>query len=130
MEHHDHAAARRVLLAGDPDVTVILQPGVQKWGCSNCPAYAVTYGQPNRFHSCPGLAGLTAPMILSGSDVRVRAVEREDYIGGALVTQDDNGRPVMSVITDRPDGSNDVIAFADTAQVQGRGGETGDVVVS
>lgn len=99
-------------------MTVILQPGVQKWGCPNCPAYAVTYGQPNRFHSCPGLAGLTAPMILAGTTARIRAVEREDYVGDALTTYDGNGRPVSSVITDRPDGSNDVIAFADTARMK------------
>jgi hypothetical protein len=128
VEHHIHRSAGRILLTGDSDV--ILQPGVQKWACPNCPAYVVTHGQSNRFHSCPGLAGLTAPMILAGSDVRVRAVEREDYVGSALVTCDDNGRPVSSVVTDRPDGSNDVIAFADTAQVQERGGETGDVLDS
>jgi hypothetical protein len=45
-------------------------------------------------------------------------VEREDYIGTQEVPVDANGRPVMSVITERPDGSNDTIAFAPTARLR------------
>lgn len=66
-------------------------------------------------HPCPGLAGLTAPMVLKGSGARVFAVERADYVGKERVQLDGNGRPVMSVITERPDGSNDCIALAPTA---------------
>jgi hypothetical protein len=100
-------------------MTLILERGAQKWACPNCPAYAVTFGRANRFHSCSGLAGLTAPMFLAGTEVRVTAREREDYIGDSIVTYDGNGRPVMSVVTERPDGSTDCIAFADTAQMNG-----------
>lgn len=100
-------------------MTVILGQS-QKWSCPNCDAYAVTFAQPNRFHNCPGLAGIMAPMVLAGSDVQVRAVEREDYVGDSIVHYDGNGRPIMSVVTERPDGSNDCIAFADTAQMDGR----------
>lgn len=55
-------------------------------------------------------------MVLEGTDCRVRAVEREDYIGGALVQYDGEGRPVSAVVTERPDGSNDVQVFAPTAK--------------
>lgn len=98
--------------------TVLLTPRVQHWVCPNCTAYAVTYGQPNRLHSCPGLAGLTAPMVLTGQKCTVRAVEREDYIGREDVQLDDNGRPVMAVITERPDGSNDAIVFPSTVHMR------------
>jgi hypothetical protein len=65
-------------------------------------------------HSCPGLNGLTMPMILEGSGSRTRVVEREDYIGNEDVALVDK-RPVMSVITDHPDGRNDLVVFAPTA---------------
>jgi hypothetical protein len=91
-------------------VTVLIQPE-QRWVCPNCPATDVTHeAKPHtRFHACPGLMGLTAPMVEAGSKVRVTAREREDYIGNEKV-----GR-VMSVVTERADGSNDVAVFAPTA---------------
>jgi hypothetical protein len=91
-------------------VTVLIQPE-HRWVCPNCPATDVTHeAQPHtRFHTCPGLLGLTAPMVEAGSKVRVTAREREDYIGNEKV-----GR-VMSVVTERADGSNDVAVFAPTA---------------
>lgn len=97
-------------------MTVILQPPQQHWTCPNCPVTAVTEGKPNRFHDCRGLAGLLAPMVLEGFTGQVRAVEREDYIGDAQVRYDGNGRPVVAVVTERPDGSNDVTVFAPTAK--------------
>jgi len=45
----------------------------------------------------------------------VRSVEREDYVGDQVVQYDDNGRPIMSVITERPDGSYDTAVMAPTA---------------
>lgn len=99
-------------------MTVILGQTPQKWSCPNCTAYAVTLGQPNRFHHCAGLAGLLAPMVVAGSDVRVTANVREDYIGREDVQRDGEGRPIMSVTTERADGSNDVVAFAPTAYVR------------
>lgn len=96
-------------------MTVLLPPTV--WVCANgCPVTSRTPGAvPNRFHSCPALGGLTAPLVPEGSRARVRAVEREDYEGDQLVQRDADGRPMQSVITDRPDGSNDTVVLAPTA---------------
>jgi hypothetical protein len=92
-------------------MTVTLVVAEHRWVCPNCTMTDVTHeAQPHtRFHTCPGLLGLTAPMVEAGSKVRVTAREREDYIGNEKV-----GR-VMSVVTERADGSNDVAVFAPTA---------------
>lgn len=86
----------------------------QHWVCPNCPATAVTVGQPNRFHNCPGLAGLLAPLVLEGVRCKVVAEEREDYVGREDVRLDANGRAVMAVRTVRDDGE-DLAVFAPTA---------------
>lgn len=91
--------------------------GEQHWVCPNCPATAVTVGAANRFHTCSGLAGLTAPMVLDGVRCTVRAVVREDYVGGEDVRYDGDGRPVMSVVTTREDGEDRVV-YAPTAHVK------------
>ena len=95
----------------------LLQPPVHRWECGHCSARDTTReARPHtRYHHCPGLAGLLTPMVLEGSGARVRTVEREDYIGSEIVQLDGNGRPVMAVITERPDGSNDAAIFAPTA---------------
>lgn len=88
----------------------------RRWECPNCTLTEVTYEpQPHtRFHACPGLAGITAPMVPAGTSCKVEAVERDDYIGGEDVQYDGNGRPVMAVVTTRDDG-NDVAVLAPTA---------------
>lgn len=90
---------------------------VTRWECPNCPATDLTRvaGPHSRFHACAGLAGLTAPMVPEGTRVKVTAHEREDYIGSEDVQYDADGRPVAQVVTERLDGSNDVIVFAPTA---------------
>jgi hypothetical protein len=100
-------------------MTLILQPPEQHWTCPNCTVTAVTRGQANRFHPCAGLRGVLAPMVLEGTLCRVRAVEREDYIAGELVHYDGDGRPIAAVVTERPDGSNDVMVNAPTARGAG-----------
>jgi len=55
------------------------------------------------------------PLIEAGTKVKVTAVEREDYVGNEQVQLDPTGRPVMAVITEREDGSNDVSVYAPTA---------------
>ena len=96
-------------------MTVLLQP-TQHWVCPNCPLEDATHEpKPHtRYHTCPGLRGLTAPMVPAGTKVKVSTVEREDYIGNEQVQLDSSGRPVMAVITEREDG-NDVTVFAPTA---------------
>lgn len=97
---------------------VLLVPE-QHWECPNCELTQVTHeAQPHtRFHSCRGLRGLTAPMVPTGSDVKVEAVEREDYVGQEAVTTDGEGRPIMAVVTTRADGSNDCAVLAPCATV-------------
>lgn len=94
----------------------VLAAPERRWECPNCPAEDVTReAQPHsRFHNCPGLAGLSAPMVPAGTKAKVEAVEREDYIGAEDVQYDGNGRPIMSVVTTRDDG-NDVAVYAPTA---------------
>jgi hypothetical protein len=87
-----------------------------RWSCPNCTLEDVTRTpEPHtRFHSCAGLAGLTAPMVPAGINAKVEAVEREDYIGREMVTLDGDGRPIMRVETTRDDGT-DVAVFAPCA---------------
>lgn len=96
----------------------ILQAPIHNWYCPNCPATSQTreFRPHSRFHSCPGLKGMTAPMFdeLTNPKVKVEAHMREDYIGDDIVQTDEDGRPVMSVVTTREDGT-DTIVFAPTA---------------
>lgn len=108
-------------------MSTILQPPPRNWECgSGCGAWATTdWDTPNRFHHCRALAGILAPMVLVGSGARVRTVEREDYVGTEDVRYDGRNRPVMSVVTDRPDGSNDTMVFAPAARGAGQGAPHG-----
>ncbi len=91
------------------------------WECPRCKATDVTRGPKlNRFHNCPAMGGLTAPMVEANTRVKVTIVEREDYVGDETVTSVD-GRPIMSVVTEREDGSNDVVVYAPAA----KGGSNG-----
>lgn len=95
---------------------VLLQPAERRWECPNCTITDVTR-EPrphSRMHSCPGLRGLTAPMVAAGTAAKVEAVERGDYIGRDLVQTDAAGRPVMSIVTTRDDGQ-DCMVLAPTA---------------
>lgn len=98
----------------------VLLLAVRRWECPNC---ATTDSTPattqNRFHTCPGLRGLTAPLVPAGTKAKVTAHEREDYIGNEKVQLDANGRPVMSVVTTRDNGQ-DVTVFAPTASARAR----------
>jgi hypothetical protein len=53
-------------------------------------------------------------MVPVGSGARITYAEREDYVGRELVQKDQTGRPVMSIRTERPDGSNDTVVLAPT----------------
>lgn len=94
----------------------ILQPPPRFWECPNCPVTDRTEGgTANRYHTCSGLAGLSAPLVPAGSRCSVTARVREDYVGSEIVQRDGDGRPIMSVVTERWDGSNDCAVFAPTA---------------
>lgn len=94
----------------------ILKPPVQLWECPNCAVVSSTHEpEPHtRFHACSGLAGITAPMVPAGSGARVIANERDDYVGREDVQLDDNGRAVMSITTEYPDGHTDLAVLAPT----------------
>lgn len=94
---------------------------VNKWECPNCNATDVTHETTphSRFHNCRGLKGLSAPMVPAGTKTKVVAVEREDYVGKEQVQLDGEGRPIMSIVTERPDGSNDCAVLAPVAAARG-----------
>lgn len=94
----------------------LLQPVVTRWECQSCNFRDTTREtEPHtRFHACSGLGGLTAPMVREGERVKVVVNEREDYVGGEDVQLAD-GRPVMNIAIERPDGSNDLAVYAPTA---------------
>lgn len=89
----------------------------RRWYCPNCRKEDVTHeARPHsRFHTCPKLGGLTAPMLPAGTRAKVVAVEREDYVGRELVQVDAYGRPKAAVVTTRDNGQ-DVIVFPPTAR--------------
>lgn len=97
-----------------------LQPE-HRWECPNCDLKEVTHeAEPHtRFHACPGLKGLTAPMVAAGTKCKVEAKEREDYVGTEDVTYDGDNRPIMAVETTREDG-NDVAVLAPCASAEMR----------
>lgn len=93
----------------------------RRWECPNCTVTALTrVARPaTPYHPCRGLRGLSAPMVPAGTDCKVTANEREDYVNGDVVQTDGDGRPVMNVTTERADGSNDLTIFAPAATLKG-----------
>lgn len=102
-------------------MTVDIMP-VNRWYCPECGATDITH-EPrphSRFHVCPKLRYLTAPMVPAGTKAKVTLREREDYINGDTVQLDpERRRPVMSIVTERDDGKQDVAVFAPTATAKG-----------
>jgi hypothetical protein len=101
-------------------MTVAITP-VNRWYCPNCGKQDTSHeARPHtRFHTCPKLRMLTAPMLPLGTKAKVELREREDYVGGELVRLDpERQRPVMSIVTTRDNGQ-DVAVFAPTATAKG-----------
>lgn len=97
----------------------VLTP-IYDWYCPNCGLTDQTReARPHsRYHTCPKLRGLSAPMLPAGTAAKVEVREREDYIGNEMVRTDAAGRPIMSIVTTRDEGQ-DCMVFAPTATVQG-----------
>jgi hypothetical protein len=96
-----------------------LLTGTVLWSCPNCDTEEVTAAyMPNRFHSCPGLHMLTAPLLRPGVKAKVEAEERQDYQGRELTHEADDGRVYSSVRTTRENG-DDLAVLAPTAQLYG-----------
>jgi hypothetical protein len=95
---------------------------VNRWYCPLCRREDVTH-EPrphSRFHVCPKLRMLSAPMVSAGTKAKIELREREDYVGDEMVRLDpERRRPVMSVVTTRDDGKQDVAVYAPTATAKG-----------
>ncbi len=97
---------------------VPLLVAVEDWYCPNCPATDRCLPLPpgaSRFHTCPGLHMLTAPLIRAGVHCKVEAEERQEYLNGAIQNTGNDGRPYMAVRTTRDDGV-DLAVNAELAQ--------------
>jgi hypothetical protein len=97
----------------------ILRQAFEEWYCPNgCYCAEVLPAMPpgaTRYHNCPRLHQLSAPLVRAGTDCEVVAVEREDYLNGDQQAMGDDGRAYMSVITKYADGRNDLAANAGLA---------------
>lgn len=104
----------------------LLEPPVQRWECAHCNTKAVTRGQPNRFHNCPGLRGIMAPLALEEQRGKliVRTQVREDYLGkdAGKTQNDEDGTPISSIITEHEDGRVDCAVLATVVGVSGKVG--------
>lgn len=86
------------------------------WECPACGYAERTRPVPNRFHVCPRLHYITAPLVHAGSDCTLVATERQDYLGKEVQATGDDGVPYMNVLTIRADGSNDCAVHAPVAR--------------
>jgi hypothetical protein len=94
----------------------------QDWECPNCALTDRTRPLPpeaSRFHPCPGLHGLTAPLVRAGTDCKVIAVERGDHLGREIQRTGDDGKPYMAVETVHADGHTDRAVFPGAAVMGG-----------
>lgn len=95
----------------------VLTP-VRRWYCPNCGKTDTTVeARPHtRYHTCPKLRYLSAPMLPEGTSGKVVLNEWGDHVGRELVQTDpERGRPISSIVTVRDNGQ-DCIAFAPTAR--------------
>lgn len=79
------------------------------WECPNCDVTEHTMALPpgsSRFHTCAGLHMLTAPLVRVGTQCKVEAEERADYLGKEIQNTGDDGKPYMAIRTTREDGED------------------------
>lgn len=101
------------------DIPLLHQP-FEDWYCPNCAVTERTPALPpnsSRFHTCPGLHMLTAPLLRANVYAKVEAEERADYLNGEVQATGDNGRPYMAVRTTRDDG-DDLLVNAPVARAR------------
>jgi hypothetical protein len=101
-----------------PDVILLRQP-LEEWYCPNgCYCTETLPSMPpgaTRYHNCPKLHQLSAPLVRRGTDCTVEAIEREDYLNGDQQAMGDDGKAYMAVTTKYADGRNDLAANAGLA---------------
>lgn len=104
----------------------LLNPPPEEWYCpSGCGVSEVTAPLPpgsSRFHTCARLHMLTAPLVRKGSDCKVEAIERQDYLGDEIQDHGDDGKAYMAVRTTYADGHTDLAVNAGLAQHKGGAG--------
>lgn len=91
----------------------------QDWYCPECGLEERTPPLPPRaarMHTCPGLHMLTAPLVRAGSDCKLVANERQDYLGDEVQRTGDDGKAYMNVRTEHADGHTDLAVFAPVAR--------------
>lgn len=98
------------------DKGFLLEPPITRWICKFCNFRDVTREARihTRMHDCPGMGGLSTPMLDESMKVDLVVNEREDYVGKDLVQTDAEGRAIMSIKTIREDGE-DCVVYAPTA---------------
>jgi hypothetical protein len=92
----------------------------QEWCCPNCAAAETTPPLPpnaSRYHACPGLHMLTAPLVRAGTSCTVTAEERQDYLNGDLQALGDDGIAYMAVRTTYAD-HEDLLVNAGLARAE------------
>lgn len=92
----------------------------EDWYCPNCDVTDATRDLPAnsaRYHTCPGLHMLTAPLVRAGVRCKVEAEERQDYLGRELQATGDDGKPYMAVRTTYED-HDDLAANAGLARAE------------
>jgi len=97
----------------------LLRVPFEDWYCPNCGLSERVQALPpgsSRFHTCPRLHSLTAPLVRAGSDCKVVAEGRQDYLGKEVVNLGDDGCAYMSVRTVYADGHDDLAVNAPCAQ--------------
>lgn len=98
-----------------------LQPPLRRFECTSCHG-KVEKRDPRittELHECPAQHGLVVPLVelLPGQNELTAdaghhvVVEREDYVGDEEGLRYANGRPIMAVRTERPDGTNDCTVY-------------------
>jgi hypothetical protein len=95
----------------------VLLDSYTDWFCPACGASERTRPVPNRYHTCPALHYLSAPMLRAGADAELVAHLREDYLAGEIQAEGDDGRPYMSIETRYADGRNDIVVNAPLARM-------------
>jgi hypothetical protein len=103
------------------EVTLLRTP-FEDWYCPNgCYATERIPALPEgatRYHTCPRLHMLSAPLVRVGTDCKIEAVEREDYLNGEVQATGDDGKAYMAVKTVHRDGSNDLAVNAGLAHAE------------
>jgi len=107
---------------------VLLQSPEKHWECPSCGRQHVTHTSAvtSELHPCPAMKGMVVPFVEVESNAGIKknsmrhvAIEREDWVGEEKgIRFDADGRAIMSVHTEKSDGSHDTHVFAPSAHAR------------